>query len=55
MLGLRAKKADVKSTPFADFFHSAPSREKKRLYAQVIDGAAKRQKDQMERAKVAHV
>lgn len=41
----------VVSTPFSDFIRNASSREKKRVYARVLDGASKRQRKLIEKAK----
>jgi hypothetical protein len=41
------------STPFSDFFHNASSKEKKRVYAEVLRGATERQRQQIARAKAA--
>lgn len=40
----------VNETPFSAFFRKAPSKEKKRVYAEVLKEATERQKKQMEKA-----
>lgn len=46
---LKGKKEAPKATPFADFFRTAPSRQKKRVYAQVLEEATNKQKEQIAR------
>lgn len=40
----------IKETPFSEFFRQAPSKKKKRVYAEVLKEATERQKKQMEKA-----
>ncbi|MBD3668060.1 MAG: hypothetical protein HUJ16_08880 [Kangiella sp.] len=40
----------VKETPFSQFFRTASSKEKKRVYAEVLKEATERQKNQIEQA-----
>ncbi|GGX69061.1 hypothetical protein [Saccharospirillum salsuginis] len=40
----------VASTAFSDFIRNAPSKEKKRVYAKVLEGASERQRKQVEKA-----
>lgn len=51
MLALRRKKKITGSTPFSDFIREAPAREKKRVYADVLEKATKDQAEVLERAR----
>lgn len=51
MLALRRKKKNTGSTPFSDFIREAPAREKKRVYADVLEKATKDQAEVLERAR----
>lgn len=41
----------VASTAFSDFIRNASSKEKKRVYAKVLEGASERQRKQAEKAR----
>ena len=43
----------VESTPFSDFFRNAPSKDKKRVYARVLEKATERQQQQMSRVRAS--
>ncbi len=47
---LSSKPKYLKSTTFADFIRSASSKEKKRVYADVLKRATERQRSLLERA-----
>lgn len=48
LFGSNSKK--VASTPFSDFIRNASSGEKKRVYADVLEKATQRQREQIKRA-----
>lgn len=52
---VKDRKKATEATSFSDFFRKAPSKEKKRVYAHVLDEATKRQKEQIARAEQLHL
>jgi len=49
-MSIFSKKKTVKSTVFSDFIRNAPSREKKRVYSDVLKRATERQQGIIRRA-----
>ncbi|MEX1214798.1 hypothetical protein [Saccharospirillum sp.] len=45
----------VASTAFSDFIRYASSKEKKRIYAKVLEGASERQRKQIEQAQITRI
>lgn len=43
------RKKSVPTTPFSDFIRNAPSSEKKKVYARVLERAAEKQREVVER------
>lgn len=43
-------KTELSSSAFSDFIRNAPSRKKKRVFTEVLKGAAERQRKQVELA-----